>query len=106
MTTPMLRQYEQIKKTSADAILFFRLGDFYEMFGQDAEIAAPVLDIVLTARDAGKGTKIPMCGVPYHSAESYIQKLVSSGYKVAICEQVEDPQTSKGIVKREIVRVI
>jgi len=106
VTTPMLEQYKQIKKKAADAILFFRLGDFYEMFGPDAEIAAPILDIVLTARDAGNGTKIPMCGVPYHSAENYVQKLVSAGYKVAICEQVEDPRTSKGIVKREIVRVI
>jgi len=106
VTTPMLEQYKQIKKKAADAILFFRLGDFYEMFRPDAEIAAPILDIVLTARDAGNGTKIPMCGVPYHSAENYVQKLVSAGYKVAICVQVEDPRTSKGIVKREIVRVI
>lgn len=106
MTTPMLRQYWEIKSKTADAIVFFRLGDFYEMFGQDAEVAAPVLEIALTARDAGKGAKIPMCGVPYHAADSYLSKLVSAGYKVAICEQIEDPQVAKGIVKRDIVRIV
>lgn len=106
MTTPMLQQYNEIKARVPDAILFFRLGDFYEMFGKDAEIAAPILEIALTSREAGKGNKIPMCGVPFHSAESYLSKLVSSGFKVAICEQIEDPQTSKGIVKRDIVRIV
>jgi len=106
MSTPMLQQYNEIKKRVPDAILFFRLGDFYEMFGEDAEVAAPVLEIVLTARDAGKGTKIPMCGVPYHAADGYLAKLVSAGYKVGICEQIEDAQASKGIVKRDIVRIV
>lgn len=106
MTTPMLLQYQEIKNKVPDAILFFRLGDFYEMFGQDAETAAPILEIVLTARDAGRGTKIPMCGVPFHAVENYLAKLVSAGYKVAICEQIEDAQASKGIVKRDIVRIV
>lgn len=106
MTTPMLQQYQEIKNKAADAIVFFRLGDFYEMFGQDAEVAAPILEIALTARDAGKGNKIPMCGVPYHAVDGYLSKLVSAGYKVAICEQIEDPQTCKGIVKRDIVRIV
>ncbi|NLM20746.1 MAG: DNA mismatch repair protein MutS [Peptococcaceae bacterium] len=106
MTTPMLRQYKEIKSQTGDAIVFFRLGDFYEMFGEDAQLAAPILEIALTAREAGKGEKIPMCGVPYHAADSYLSKLVFAGYKVAICEQVEDPQTAKGIVKREVVRIV
>lgn len=106
MTTPMLQQYQEIKKRAGDAIVFFRLGDFYEMFGPDAEIAAPTLEIALTARDAGKGTKIPMCGVPFHAADSYLLKLVAAGYKVAICEQMEDPQTAKGIVQRDIIRTV
>ncbi|MDA8229239.1 MAG: DNA mismatch repair protein MutS, partial [Desulfitobacterium hafniense] len=106
MTTPMMLQYGKIKAQVPDAILFFRLGDFYEMFGKDAEIAAPVLEIALTARDAGDGQRTPMCGVPHHAADSYIGKLVSAGYRVAICEQVEDPRMVKGIVKREIVRII
>lgn len=106
MPTPMLRQYKEMKKKVPGAILFFRLGDFYEMFGHDAEIAAPILEIVLTARDAGQGNKIPMCGVPYHAVDNYLGKLVAAGYKVAICEQVENAQASKGIVKREIVRIV
>lgn len=106
MTTPMLEQYQEIKNKVPDAIVFFRLGDFYEMFGQDAELAAPLLEIVLTARDAGQGRKIPMCGVPYHAVDSYLPKLVAAGYKVAICEQMEDPQAVKGIVKRDIVRIV
>lgn len=106
MTTPMLQQYQEIKNRASDAIVFFRLGDFYEMFGRDAEIAAPILEIVLTARDAGKGNKIPMCGVPYHAVDGYLSKLVSAGYKVAICEQMEDPQACKGIVKRDIIRIV
>lgn len=106
MSTPMLQQYYEIKKRVPDAILFFRMGDFYEMFGEDAEIAAPVLEIVLTARDAGKGSKIPMCGIPHHAADGYLGKLVAAGYKVGICEQIEDAQASKGIVKRDIVRIV
>lgn len=106
MTTPMMQQYQAIKAKVPDAILFFRLGDFYEMFGQDAETAAPILEIALTGRDAGEKERIPMCGVPYHAVDNYLGKLVNSGYKVAICEQVEDPKSAKGIVKREIIRIV
>src|SRR5690554_2747807 len=106
MTTPMMRQYQEIKAKVKDAILFFRLGDFYEMFGEDAQTAAPILEIALTARDAGNNQRIPMCGVPHHASDYYLAELVSAGYKVAICEQVEDPQTAKGIVKRDIVRIV
>jgi len=104
--TPLMRQYHDIKRNYPDAILFFRLGDFYEMFGQDAVVASKVLQITLTSRDKGKEDPVPMCGVPYFTAENYISKLVKTGYKVAICEQVEDPKEAKGIVKREVVRVI
>ena len=97
--TPMLRQYYSIKNDHQDAILFFRLGDFYEMFGEDAEIASKELDIALTGRDMGKGQRLPMCGVPYHAAEGYLATLIRNGYKVAICDQVEDPRTAKGVVK-------
>lgn len=106
MTTPMMQQYRSIKQQVPDAILFFRLGDFYEMFGEDAEQAAPILEIALTGRDAGDKQRIPMCGVPYHAVDNYLGKLVSAGLKVAICEQVEDPRQVKGIVKREIVRIV
>lgn len=95
MTTPMMLQYQEIKAQAPEAILFFRLGDFYEMFGPDAELAAPILEIALTARDAGEGQKIPMCGVPFHAVEHYLTKLVNAGYKVAICEQVQDPRLAK-----------
>lgn len=104
--SPMMVQYFQIKAQYNDAILFFRLGDFYEMFFEDARIGARELDLVLTGRDCGQEEKAPMCGVPFHSADSYIAKLVSRGYKVAICEQLEDPATVKGIVKRDVIRVI
>ncbi|MDR2736320.1 MAG: DNA mismatch repair protein MutS, partial [Gracilibacteraceae bacterium] len=104
--TPMLRQYQEIKAQAPGAILFFRLGDFYEMFGEDAETAAPVLGIVLTSREAGQGTRIPMCGVPHHALENYLVKMVQAGFRVAICEQTEDPAAAKGIVKREIVRIV
>ena len=106
MTTPMLKQYQGIKAKAPEAILFYRLGDFYEMFGEDAELAAPILQIALTARDAGEGKRIPMCGVPYHALDSYLSKLVNAGHKVAICEQVEDPKNAKGIVNRDIIRVV
>ncbi|NPV26032.1 MAG: DNA mismatch repair protein MutS [Firmicutes bacterium] len=105
-TTPMMQQYQQIKKQYPEAILFFRLGDFYEMFGPDAELASRELEIVLTSREAGNNVRIPMCGVPYHAAEGYIARLIEKGYRVAICEQVEDPRTAKGIVKREVIRVV
>ncbi|KJR44657.1 DNA mismatch repair protein MutS [Desulfosporosinus sp. I2] len=106
MTTPMLRQYQGIKAKAPDTILFYRLGDFYEMFGEDAEIAAPILQIALTGRDAGDGKRIAMCGVPYHALDNYLPKLVNAGHKVAICEQVEDAKNTKGIVKREIIRIV
>ena len=104
--TPMMAQYLEIKREYKDTILFFRLGDFYEMFFDDAKIASSVLDLTLTARSYSKGEKAPMCGVPFHSADGYIAKLVQNGYKVAICEQVEDPATAKGIVKRDVIRII
>src|SRR5881227_3081686 len=104
--TPMLEQYFEIKRQVPDAILFYRLGDFYEMFFEDAEKAAPLLDLVLTARNKGQDYEAPMCGVPYHSADGYIAKLIRHGLRVAICEQTEDPAMAKGLVKREIVRVV
>ena len=104
--TPMMRQYLKIKEDYSDAILFFRLGDFYEMFFDDAITASRILDIALTGKSCGLEERAPMCGVPFHSADAYIQKLILSGKKVAICEQVEDPKTTKGLVKREVVRVI
>ncbi|MFA5363221.1 MAG: DNA mismatch repair protein MutS [Candidatus Omnitrophota bacterium] len=104
--TPMLRQYQEIKKQYPHCILFFRLGDFYEMFFEDARTAAPILNVVLTSRDAGKTGRIPMCGIPFHAKDTYIAKLIKAGLKVAICEQVEDPAQAKGLVKRDIIRVI
>ncbi len=104
--TPMIQQYMAIKADYKDAFLFFRLGDFYEMFFDDAKVASKILEITLTGRDGGSKERIPMCGIPYHSADTYISKLIELGYKVAICEQVEDPRLSKGVVKREVVRVI
>ena len=106
--TPMKRQYNSIKEKNQDSILFFRLGDFYEMFDEDAKIAAKELDLTLTTRDRNKPKEeqTPMCGVPYHSVDSYIARLVSKGYKVSICEQVEDPATAKGIVERDITRIV
>ncbi|NLM97680.1 MAG: DNA mismatch repair protein MutS [Halanaerobiaceae bacterium] len=104
--TPMMEQYLRIKKQYQDAILFFRLGDFYEMFFEDAEIAARVLDLALTARNKGGGERAPMAGVPYHSADSYISKLINNGFKVAICEQLEDPAEADGLVERDVIRVI
>lgn len=104
--TPMMIQYKSLKEKYSDALLLFRLGDFYEMFFEDAEIGSRELGIALTARDAGNGNKAPMCGVPYHAVDEYIKTLVSKGYKVAICEQMEDPTTAKGLVERDVVRVI
>lgn len=104
--TPMIQQYLQVKAEYEDAFLFFRLGDFYELFFNDAIEASNILEITLTSRDGGSTDKIPMCGVPYHSAEGYIETLVSKGHKVAICEQTEDPRAAKGIVKREVVKVV
>lgn len=104
--TPMIRQYQAIKKKYEDCILFYRLGDFYEMFFEDAKEASRILDLVLTSRGKGAGAKVPMCGIPFHAAENYISKLIQSGKKVAICEQTEDPTQAKGIVKRDVVRVV
>ena len=101
--TPMMQQYLQIKEQNQDAILFFRLGDFYEMFGADAKTASRELDLTLTSRDKSKDKpaeeRMPMCGVPYHAADAYIARLIAKGYKVAICEQTEDPAQAKGLVK-------
>ena len=105
-TTPMMRQYLEIKARHPDAILFFRLGDFYEMFLDDAVTASKVLDITLTSRNKGASEEVPLCGIPYHSCQPYIARLVENGFKVAICEQVEDPKAAKGIVKREVVRIV
>ena len=106
--TPMKRQYNTIKEQNQDSILFFRLGDFYEMFDEDARIAARELDLTLTTRDRGKPREeqTPMCGVPYHSVDAYIARLVAKGYKVAICEQMQDPATTKGLVERDITRIV
>ena len=108
--TPMMQQYYAVKERNPDGLLFFRLGDFYEMFEEDARIASRELDLTLTSRDHAKDKsaedKIPMCGVPYHSSESYIARLVAKGYKVAICEQMEDPALAKGLVKRDIIRIV
>ncbi len=104
--TPMMRQYQSIKRQCSDAILFFRMGDFYEMFNEDAKAAADILDIALTSRSKNKANPIPMCGVPHHAASAYISRLIQAGRKVAICEQMEDPKLTKGLVKRGIVRVV
>ena len=104
--SPMMQQYMQIKAENEDCMIFFRLGDFYEMFFDDAKKASEELDLTLTGRDCGLEERAPMCGVPYHSCEGYIARLVDKGYKVAICEQTEDPATAKGLVKREVVRII
>ncbi|MBR6595724.1 MAG: DNA mismatch repair protein MutS [Oscillospiraceae bacterium] len=106
--TPMQRQYQEIKEKNQDCILFFRLGDFYEMFNEDAKLAARELDLTLTTRDRGKPKEeqTPMCGVPYHSVDAYIARLVQKGYKVAICEQMQDPATTKGLVERDITRIV
>jgi DNA mismatch repair protein MutS len=103
--TPMIKQYLQIKSQYPDSLLFFRMGDFFEMFFEDARIASKELDIALTSRDKGRKDSIPLCGVPYFTAETYISKLLQKGFKVALCDQVEDPRFAKGIVKREVVRV-
>lgn len=104
--SPMMKQYLRIKSQNEDSILFFRVGDFYEMFFDDAKKASDELDLTLTGKDCGMGERAPMCGVPYHSCESYIARLVQKGYKVAICEQTEDPKTAKKLVDRDIIRVI
>ena len=104
--TPAMRQYLEIKEQHKDCILFFRMGDFYEMFFEDAITASKILEITLTSRNKGKNDSIPLCGIPYHAASTYIVKLIEKGFKVAICEQIEDPKEAKGIVKREVVRIV
>ncbi len=104
--SPMMKQYFEIKEQNKDCILFYRLGDFYEMFYDDAKLASRELELTLTGRDCGQEERAPMCGVPFHSCEGYIARLVAKGYKVAICEQTEDPKAAKGLVKREIIRII
>src|ERR1700761_6448758 len=104
--TPLMRQYAAIKKQHPSSLLFFRLGDFYELFFEDAVVASKELQITLTSRNKEKGVAVPMCGVPYHAAEGYISKLIRKGFKVAICEQVEDPRLAKKLVRREVTRVV
>ena len=104
--TPMMQHYVQTKDANPDCILFYRLGDFYEMFFEDAKTASRELELTLTGRDCGQDERAPMCGVPYHSCEGYIARLIKKGYKVAICDQMEDPTLAKGIVKRGVTRVI
>src|ERR1700758_5492443 len=105
-STPLMRQYHSIKERHPNALLLFRLGDFYELFFEDARVAAKELEITLTSRNKEKGAAIPMCGVPYHAAEGYIARLIQKGYRVAICDQMEDPRLAKKLVKREITRVV
>src|SRR3989337_4014835 len=105
-STPLMRQYTAIKQKYPQALLFFRLGDFYELFFDDAVLAARELQITLTSRNKEKGIAVPMCGVPYHAADTYIARLIQKGYKVAICEQMEDPRLAKKLVRREVTRVI
>ena len=104
--TPMVQQYLEVKRQHENELLFFRLGDFYELFFEDALTASKELNITLTGRAGGLEDKIPMCGVPYHAVDGYIAKLVSKGYRIAICEQVEDPKLAKGIVQREVIKII
>ena len=104
--TPMMQQYVKTKEEYKDCILFYRLGDFYEMFFEDAKIVSKELELTLTGKNCGLEERAPMCGVPFHAVEGYLSKLVSKGYKVAICEQMEDPSTAKGLVKREVIRVV
>src|SRR6185503_15890446 len=105
-STPMLKQYHTIKSLHNDCILLFRLGDFYEMFYEDAKVVAGELDLVLTSRGKGSANHVPMCGFPHHAAEGYIARLIKTGHKVALCDQMEDPALAKGIVRRDVTRVI
>ena len=104
--TPMMQQYNRMKAENPGTILFFRMGDFYETFGDDAVITAKVLDITLTTRGKVRGEKMPLAGIPYHALDAYLHKMVKAGYKVAICEQMEDPKKAKGIVKRDVIRIV
>ena len=104
--TPMMQQYRELKARDPDALLLFRMGDFYELFGDDAERASALLGLTLTTRDRDKADAMPMAGFPYHQLEPYLARIVSSGQRAAVCEQIEDPKATKGIVKRDIVRVV
>ena len=104
--SPMMRQYLKVKENYEDVILFYRIGDFYEMFFEDAIKVSHDLELTLTGKNAGLDERIPMCGVPHHAANIYLDKLIEKGYKVAICEQTEDPKNTKGIVKREVVQIV
>ncbi|MCL2436628.1 MAG: DNA mismatch repair protein MutS, partial [Clostridiales bacterium] len=104
--SPMMQQYMEIKNRHTDCVLFFRLGDFYEMFFEDAILVSKELELTLTGKNYGQEERAPMCGVPFHSAETYIAKLIEKGYKVAVCEQIEDPATAKGLVKRDVVQIV
>src|SRR5437016_4244787 len=105
-STPLMRQYNAVKEQVSGALLMFRLGDFYELFFEDAITAARELEITLTSRNKEKDQPIPMCGVPYHSAENYIARLIQKGYRVAVCDQTEDPQFAKKLVRREVTRIV
>src|SRR5437016_3583799 len=104
--SPAMRQYQQFKAQYPNYILFFRMGDFYEMFWEDAKTAAKVLGVALTSRNKGAEDEIPMAGVPFHAVESYLRKMIAAGFKVAICEQMENPADAKGVIKREVVRLM
>ena len=103
--SPMMQQYQRIKEKYSDCLLFFRVGDFYEMFFDDAHTASRELELTLTGKDCGLAERAPMCGVPFHAVDNYVEKLVSKGYRVAICEQMEDPALAKGLVERDVIRV-
>src|SRR5574344_1834221 len=104
--SPLMQQYMDIKKNYEDELLFYRIGDFYELFFEDGITASHVLELTLTGKNAGLDERVPMCGIPYHAVKPYIEKAINAGYKVAICEQVEDPRFTKGMVKREVINVV
>ena len=104
--SPMMQKYFEMKEQYPDSIMFFRVGDFYEMFFEDAETASKALDLVLTGKDCGLNERAPMCGVPHHAVDTYIRRLLEQGFRVAICEQVEDPALAKGLVERDVIRVV
>ena len=104
--TPMMKQYLELRDKYKDCILFYRLGDFYELFYDQAELCSRELELTLTGKDCGQEQRAPMCGIPFHAINTYIPKMVEKGYKVAICEQVEDPKNAKGLVKRDVVKII
>ena len=104
--SPMMMQYLKVKDNYPDTLVFYRVGDFYEMFFEDAKTASRELDLVLTGKSAGTEERVPMCGVPYHAVSGYVQRLVQRGYKIAIVEQMQDPKEAKGIVERDVIRVI